>query len=106
MVGVLARVVGVMRGPRTARRLGFRNQGPRRNLVSSKKRPSTSTLIFGSNTDVGKSLLVSGLCRYSAIEDGRKTGYVKPVQAGLPGDQDMIDLYGEGKVRYLEDDGG
>ena len=45
--------------------------------LSASRRKSSTTLIFGSNTDVGKSLLVSGLCRYGAIEEGRKTRYVK-----------------------------
>jgi len=74
------------------------NSGYERSFTSDAGHETRRTLIFGANTDVGKSLLVAGLCRSSAVHDGVKTGYVKPVQAGLPGDEDIVKLYGEGNV--------
>jgi len=51
-------------------------------------------VVYGANTDVGKTLLTAGLCRHSSLHLGLPTLYVKPVQAGVPYDEDTVRRYG------------
>lgn len=47
--------------------------------------------IFAANTNVGKTIFATGLCRAAAIvakESNRDVFYVKPVQTGYPVDSD------------------
>ncbi|KAJ3126914.1 hypothetical protein HK100_010014 [Physocladia obscura] len=46
-------------------------------------------LMFGANTDVGKTLLSAALCRGAAAHFGSdKVAYLKPIQTGYPTDSD------------------
>ena len=47
--------------------------------------------IFAANTDVGKTILATGLCRAAALiakQKNRDVFYLKPVQTGYPVDSD------------------
>lgn len=69
-------------------------------LFSSFKKMPTSFLptrafqayqIFAANTNVGKTIFATGLCRAAAImaeQNNRDVFYVKPVQTGFPIDSD------------------
>lgn len=48
-----------------------------------------SFVIYGANTDVGKTLVSAGLCRV-AIDANRPVSYIKPVQTGLDKDATAI----------------
>ncbi|GMI13245.1 hypothetical protein TrVE_jg12567 [Triparma verrucosa] len=58
---------------------------------------SRAHLIFSSNTNVGKTLLSAGLCRYRTHHLGLPTTYLKPLQCGVPWDEDLIKLYSNPK---------
>lgn len=55
----------------------------------------TSLMVFGSSTDVGKTIITAGLCRASLTEN-RKVCYIKPVQTGEL-DEYFIQLYANPK---------
>jgi dethiobiotin synthetase/adenosylmethionine--8-amino-7-oxononanoate aminotransferase len=48
--------------------------------------------IFSTNTDVGKTILTTGLVRGS-LNLGKATNYLKPIQTGYPKDCDSRYIY-------------
>jgi dethiobiotin synthetase/adenosylmethionine--8-amino-7-oxononanoate aminotransferase len=53
--------------------------------------------IYGSNTDVGKTIVSAGICK-SIIEHGKRVGYIKPLQTGT--DPDANDGF-EGDAAFI-----
>ncbi|GMI39174.1 hypothetical protein TeGR_g4555 [Tetraparma gracilis] len=51
--------------------------------------PPRTTLVFGANTDVGKSLLTAGLV-LSRVSRGKPAYYLKPLQCGRPADEAFL----------------
>ena len=47
---------------------------------------SQEFLIYGANTDVGKTVVSAALCRFGTTTLGRPVTYVKPVQTGEDSD--------------------
>eukprot|EP01041_Mallomonas_annulata_P008366 gene8366-17236_t len=72
-------------------------------LFSNRINPSSSNfhaqhlplIVFGSTTDVGKTVVTAGLCR-AALAEGRKVCYIKPIQTGEP-DEYFVKFYGNPK---------
>ena len=58
---------------------------------------SIRSVIFGSNTNVGKTLLTAGLCRHASLHLSLPTCYIKPVQAGVPHDESVVSSYSPNK---------
>lgn len=58
-----------------------------RNFAAS----NLQVMIFGSSTDVGKTIVSAGVCR-AALKHGRKVSYIKPVQTGEL-DEYFVSLY-------------
>ena len=65
----------------------------RRTLVAYRTIESPTHLVFGANTDVGKTLVVGGLLRESVVHSGLSARYIKPIQCGKPYDEDFVKKY-------------
>jgi len=50
-------------------------------------------IVFGANTDVGKSLILGGLLRTRTLHKSLPTNYIKPLQCGRPDDESFINKY-------------
>ncbi|GLE01124.1 hypothetical protein PINS_up009954 [Pythium insidiosum] len=63
--------------------------------------------IFGSNTDVGKTIVSAGICR-AALQSGQRVGYIKPLQTGTAdegfiGDAGFVEKHaGASKLLHCE----
>ena len=55
-------------------------------------------MIYGANTDVGKTVVSAALCRFAATL-GRRVTYVKPVQTGEETDAAALKRHVEGQLK-------